>query len=99
MNPYLRNTKYAKAQMVADGSSNVLQDFVSNLRNESGLSKERVRKISDLSETNMVLLEENLVKLDKTLSIYSVTGVLIGIAGTLVAGNAIKNFMANYDKF
>lgn len=72
------------------GSNNFWQDAVSFVTGgQSG--KDTVQQIqksaaqtAKLSERNMILLEKDLVKLDQTLSIYNVTGVLLGLASAIV---------------
>lgn len=72
------------------GSNNFWEDAVSFVTGGQS-SKDVVQsvqksaqKTAKLSETNMVLLEKDLIKLDKTLSIYNVTGVLLGLASAIV---------------
>jgi len=54
-----------------------------SFRKSTGISQERIKSISDLSETNMKLLEENLEKLDTTITIYNYTGIFAATSGVL----------------
>lgn len=77
------------------GSVNVLQELTSGFRERTGLSARRVKSISDLSEKNMQLLEGNLVKLDQTLDIYNVTGIILGVTGIVVTSKALVEWWQN----
>lgn len=53
------------------------------LRESTGISQKRIKTISDLSESNMELLEANLKRLDKTITIYNYTGFFAATSGAL----------------
>tara|TARA_B100000963_G_C22021037_1_gene407069 strand:- start:23 stop:403 length:381 start_codon:yes stop_codon:yes gene_type:complete len=68
-----------------------------NLRESTGISQKRIKTISDLSETNMKLLEDNLERLDKTITIYNNTGMLAGVTaglGSILIGLKIYRHFA-----
>jgi hypothetical protein len=41
----------------------------------------------------MILLEKDLEKLDTTLTIYNVTGVILGVTGIVLTAKAVKDWI------
>jgi hypothetical protein len=70
-------------------ADNVVKDF----ERQTGLSQDRLNTISEKSESNMILLEKDLEKLDTTLTIYNVTGVILGVTGIVLTAKAVKDWI------
>jgi hypothetical protein len=66
--------------------------LLSNVQESTGFTQKRVKNISDKTESNMVLAEDVLTRLDTTLNIYNVTGVILGITGVVVTAKMIKDW-------
>ena len=100
-NPYIRNLRKNNnegsenifSNFNLDGLQKGFQDLTSNVQKSTGFTKERVQKVSELSEVNMELTEDVLQKLDKVLNVYNVTGILLGTASTLVIINELKKLI------
>ena len=71
--------KFAKST----GLDKTVSQLTEKVQKRTGISSERIKTISELSETNMVLLEENLKRLDTTISIYNVAGIFAASSGGL----------------
>ena len=65
------------------GLDKTVSKLTKGVQERTGISSERIKTISELSETNMVLLEENLKRLDTTISIYNVAGIFAASSGAL----------------
>jgi hypothetical protein len=65
------------------GLDKTISQLTKGVQERTGISSERIKNISTLSETNMVLLEENLKRLHTTISIYNVAGIFAASSGAL----------------
>ena len=102
------SNKYINSILEKDGSANLIDNFISNLsdgqfssskdlvsqvRSQTKVQSARIDKVTELSETNMQLLEEDLKLLDKTLRIYNVAGIFgiaSGVLGTVLLSIKLK---------
>lgn len=82
----------------SDGQISSTGDLVAKVKSNTKEQSARMKRVSELSEVNMELLEENLVLMDKTLRIYNVAGVLAGVSaffGSILLGIKLKK---HYDR-
>ena len=100
----MRKRRSARAQYKKRqnyGSANLLQQGLSfldqQISSRTGLSKERLNKISELTEVNMsktdkvlTLTDEVLIKTDQVLNVYKTTGYMLGAMAFLVSFGSVK---------
>ena len=94
-NTYIKNLhqKRTGSENFLDNLQSGFQDLTSGLQKKTGLTSKRIKNVSELSEVNMELTEDVLTKLDKTLSVYTITGYLLGSASALVIINEIRKLI------
>ena len=68
---------------VSGGQFKTRNDLVGKVKKATTVQTKRIDSITELSETNMKLLEKNLIKMEGTLEIYNLTGITITAAATL----------------
>jgi hypothetical protein len=93
MNPYLsiltapagsqQNLIDSLVKAVSGGQFKTRKDLISTVTQKTKVQTKRIDNITALSETNMKLLEKNLIKMEQTLEIYNITGITLTAAGTL----------------
>jgi hypothetical protein len=79
---------------ISGGQVTSSKQLVRDVKKHTKVQGKRIDKITELSETNMALLEEDLKLLDTTLRIYNVAGIFAastGILGTVLLGMKLKD--------
>ena len=87
---------------ISGGKVRSSRQLVRDVKKHTQVQGKRIDKITELSETNMKLLEEDLKLLDTTLRIYNVAGVFAastGILGTVLLAMKLKNKMSKKNEF